>query len=341
MAALLVVFFHTGVALSSEKYFGTSASSIAGIFMFGGQAGVDFFFVLSGFIIAYVHWGDLDHPERFLIYIRKRVSRIYPAYIIIFMTVYVIAFFTPSLRNKIPADILLLSKSLLLLPQNANIVGGTGAPVLIVAWSLQYEMIFYCVFAVGLLSRKGLYIVGTLFLLNFSLQPTYGPYEFPRGFFANHLFFLFAMGIFAAVAARSQIRLPSAGFIATCAGLAFFCTGLIVDLTESNSLRFEFDLTYGVLSSIIIFTLTKFEFGGKRKLELAPIVVLGNSSYALYLIHYPLISLLCKLIILILPRSNASAWCAFALIVTICTSAGLIFHIFVELPILRRLARSS
>lgn len=341
VAALLVVFFHAGVALSSEKYFGTSASSISSVFTFGGQAGVDFFFVLSGFIIAHVHWRDLDHPEKFLTYIRKRASRIYPAYVVIFLTVYLATLLTPSLRNNIPVDTTLLLKSLLLLPQDADIVGGTGAPVLVVAWSLQFEMVFYCVFAVGLLSRKGFYIIGALFLLNFLLQPMFGPFDFPRTFFTNHLFFLFAMGIFTAVTARSRIMLHKAGFIAAGAGLAFVFTGFVANLIGSERSTLGFDLAYGALSSIIVFTLTKFEFGRIRKLELAPIVALGNSSYALYLIHYPLISLLCKLLILILPRSNFAAWCAFVLVVAICAGAGLAFHFLVERPILLRLARSS
>ena len=341
IAALLVVFFHSGVALSADKYFGGAASQIASAFRFGGQAGVDFFFVLSGFIIAHVHWRDIDHPERLLNYARRRILRIYPAYLVIFAAVYVIAFFTPSLKTKLPVDILLLAKSLLLLPQDANVVGGTGAPVLIVAWSLQYEMIFYSVFAVGLVSRRGLYIISALFLLNFSLQQANLPYEFPRNFFTNHLFFLFAMGILAALAARSRIILSDPGAVASCAGLAFFSVGLIANITEGENLRLGFDLAYGGLSAIIVFMLARYESDSSPKLELAPLVMLGNSSYALYLIHYPLISLLCKLLILILPRSNFAAWCAFSILVTACVVAGLVFHIFVERPILRRLAQSS
>ena len=53
----------------------------------------------------------------------------------------------PSLADKVPHDFGRVIQSLLLLPQNKEVVGGTGSPVLVVAWSLQYEIIFYLYFA--------------------------------------------------------------------------------------------------------------------------------------------------------------------------------------------------
>ena len=77
LAALLVVTRHCTQMLSGARYFG--ALPLGGLFVFG-HAGVDFFFVLSGFIIAYIHAGDLGRPERFGGYASKRVIRIYPTY---------------------------------------------------------------------------------------------------------------------------------------------------------------------------------------------------------------------------------------------------------------------
>ena len=56
-AALLVVFYHATKMISLPQYAGHEP--LHGFFQFG-HAGVDFFFVLSGFIIMYVHYDDVD-----------------------------------------------------------------------------------------------------------------------------------------------------------------------------------------------------------------------------------------------------------------------------------------
>ncbi|MEP7101383.1 MAG: acyltransferase family protein, partial [Burkholderiales bacterium] len=60
IAALLVVLFHLGGTFAQDKYFGFKA--IDSVFAWG-DAGVDFFFVLSGFLIATVHYKDFGRPE--------------------------------------------------------------------------------------------------------------------------------------------------------------------------------------------------------------------------------------------------------------------------------------
>jgi len=49
------------------------------VFQFG-HAGVDLFFVISGFIILFVHYDDIGRPERLGRYVGRRLSRILPTY---------------------------------------------------------------------------------------------------------------------------------------------------------------------------------------------------------------------------------------------------------------------
>src|SRR5271166_6887268 len=76
LAALLVACLHAGASI--DKYYGYD---IGVVHNFG--AGVDFFFVLSGFVITYAHWRDIGRPERVKTYYIKRFLRIYPPYWIV------------------------------------------------------------------------------------------------------------------------------------------------------------------------------------------------------------------------------------------------------------------
>lgn len=49
-------------------------------FALAGHSGVEFFFVLSGFIMPHVHWKDIDRPDSIYPYVRSRVIRIYPIF---------------------------------------------------------------------------------------------------------------------------------------------------------------------------------------------------------------------------------------------------------------------
>src|SRR5579871_6566002 len=72
-ASLLVVFYHAQSVL--EIHYGFTA--FGGMFA-NGNKGVDLFFVLSGFIMVYIHAGDIGRAERLGHYAFARFTRIYP-----------------------------------------------------------------------------------------------------------------------------------------------------------------------------------------------------------------------------------------------------------------------
>ena len=159
---MLVVLLHLGGAIASEKYFGISAFSVP--FSFGGS-GVSFFFVLRGFIILTVHRKDICRPRMLASYIRKRLIRVYPTYWIIFLfLLFFLAILSSSLRTLFRMTDRFVSRSLILIPQDNTVVGGPVAPVLGVAWSLQYEIVFYLFFALLIINRW-LSIIGGLVVL--------------------------------------------------------------------------------------------------------------------------------------------------------------------------------
>src|SRR6476646_4697263 len=114
-AAMLVLLFH--LTYLAQAFLGFDL--FRGVFKFG-YSGVDFFFVLSGFIISFVHGQDVGRPERLGRYLRKRFVRIYPVYWVVALALLPV-YFNPAQSTLSPPSYLsTLIKSLLLLPQANN-----------------------------------------------------------------------------------------------------------------------------------------------------------------------------------------------------------------------------
>lgn len=130
-----------------------------------GHAGVDLFFVLSGYLI----YGSLmRHPQPFLRFMRRRIVRIYPSFLAVFIAYVLLSFAFPA-ESRIPepatAAALYLLQNLLLLPGLFPIEA-----MITVAWSLSYEMFFYLatpaiIGALGLRARSRRWRVACLLAL--------------------------------------------------------------------------------------------------------------------------------------------------------------------------------
>ena len=135
IAAMLVVLYHASVYSQEQLGF----SFLGGAFLFG-HTGVDFFFVLSGFIIYYIHRADIGLPSRFRPYLKKRVLRVIPVYWIVTSIKLALIVAIPTLAKSYERDPLNLISSYLLLPQR-------NLPLIGAAWTLTYEALFYLFFA--------------------------------------------------------------------------------------------------------------------------------------------------------------------------------------------------
>jgi len=126
--ALFHPYFQTG---SLFQTFSETASRI-------GHAGVDVFFVISGFLMYGI---VLRGRSTFSEYLKHRVRRLYPAFLVSFTIYVILSFFFPSV-SKLPASLgpalLYLAANLAMLPGMTSIV-----PMMNVAWSLSYEWFFY------------------------------------------------------------------------------------------------------------------------------------------------------------------------------------------------------
>lgn len=119
---------------------------------------MDFFFVLSGFIMMYVHYHDLIRRSNIGLFFKKRFIRIYPIYWVIASVSLFFMVYTGKLSVR--TDWSYIIKSYLLIKQNKY-------PFLFPAWSLIFECFFYIVFGICLFLglRRSKYVFFVWFAL--------------------------------------------------------------------------------------------------------------------------------------------------------------------------------
>ncbi len=325
-AALLVVLFHCSAVFQLPKYFGYDP---LGGTLLSGYAGVDLFFVISGFIIAHVHATDIGHWNAFPSFLNKRLWRIYPLYWVILLLVGLQLLFMGNLSAAIPYDASIIFKTIFLLPQNIDVIGGTGAPLIPVAWTLQHEMIFYLFFGIFILSP----FIGCSTLLMASLLSLAFPEHYLAKFLANPLNLEFLMGILVWRLTRFKIRTMSAWLLLS-TGLLLFVTMMMVDRTMMPVGNTPIELGFGLASACMLYGAVSLE---RSKGWKAPDILnlLGDASYSVYLVHFTVVSVACKMTLVLHQRWHVNTGLCYVLVVISAVFAGIAAYYFVEKPLIR------
>jgi exopolysaccharide production protein ExoZ len=133
--AVTLVFFVHYVSLC-EPWTGQQLTAFAAALKEIGNIGVDLFFTLSGYLI----YDSLIRKRPALLqFLARRIQRIYPAFLAVFVAYVALSFAMPS-ESKLPNDglAIYLLQQVLLMPGIFPIT-----PMITVAWSLSYELAFY------------------------------------------------------------------------------------------------------------------------------------------------------------------------------------------------------
>lgn len=329
-AALLVVLFHTTVGIFAlPKYF--DSKPFGDLFNFGA-AGVDFFFVLSGFIITHVHCPDLGRPERLRAYLVKRLTRIYPAYWVLMAALIPVFFLAPQFGTGRERQLDVIVCSLALVPHPHP-----RGPILSVAWSLVYEVFFYGLFATLIASRRWGAIVWAAWmaLIAWPLFGACAPYQaFPWTVLGSLYHVHFLAGAALALAVRfGYAAVPYPRLVATLGALIFLGAGLAEVYVAPPSMVGRL-WTYGAGSVLILAGLIQAERSGRLHTP-SWLVFLGDSSYSIYLVHFPALSLLAKAVKLARLDAYVPGPLLFVLLAGTAVLAGCLFHVAVERPLLR------
>ena len=230
-----------------------------------GAAGVDIFFVISGFIISQVMLART--PREFAV---DRLKRIYPIYWLM-AAPWVLA---AASAGILPLDRLVATITLW------PIVGGYARPVLLPAWTLCYEMLFYAAVTVGLATGRWRLILAafaTCFVAEFFVGSALLSY------LGNPLILEFLMGVLIGRLAVND-GLVAVLFVLACVMLALSPAYQFYDMAVESSGMIALSRVWwwGLPAAAIVLFALRLE----READFPrPLVYLGDVSYSLYLVQ--------------------------------------------------------
>lgn len=257
-----------------------------------GHSGVDVFFLLSGFLI----YGHLfERNPKYFSYLGRRARRIYPTFLAVF-TLYVIVFLTVPSISKLPAaatpSIIYLGQNLLFIPGIADI-----PPLITVAWSLSYEVLFYLTIPL-LLGFTGMRRwprrrrVALILVLIAAYTVAYASFTLPH---VRLGMFLYGMLLYEATDSHVFDRLLSRRVELACillyAAVAFSlaCVHIgsdpVIHIAPPNLTSIVWTTLLAI--ALCPMALCIFSFRGALQAVFAyrPIRLVGNMSYSYFLVH--------------------------------------------------------
>lgn len=288
LAAILVVVYH--LSLGYEK---RGQELIMGGLFQHGFAGVDLFFVISGFVIMHTSHRYFSKPTYFGTFLRKRAIRIYPIYWVtlafIMGGILLLEFITKTPIAYLPTSWSLILSSLLLLPYHPNING--------VTWSLSFELYYYLVFGLLIVSRKLWPVVAIVLTLSglAIISPTLFAGSHRLFFFFFSPYNLeFAAGVLAWWLIQRYKLASSRCFLLLGTALVWLLVNdgpLVSDAGKRTVL-------YGVSSFLILVSFTGLELDGwfKPSLITRQLMKVGDASFLIYMLHFSFMPFYGKLV---------------------------------------------
>ncbi len=313
IAASMVVFVHLDVQLKRLGYGTLDAAWLS--------SGVDIFFVISGFIM----WVSVARRPATSAgeFMRNRLIRIVPIYWLVSVGVLAMTIVAPEFLHSTVFSAPHALASFLFLPARHPVTGEFW-PLLVPGWTLNYEMLFYLLFAGAIagadgVPRRRLAIIAVLItsvvLLGTALENRVDVMHF----YANPILLEFLAGILIGIVyLERRVRSSWAWFVPFGAGFVLLWlsqrTGLFASATNL------------VAASMIVAGALFAPAFSNRALK-----ALGDASYSLYLTHVVTLAAIGQMWVGGLQRLGAPLFVISAL--TSCVLAASLCYRFLERPI--------
>jgi peptidoglycan/LPS O-acetylase OafA/YrhL len=325
VAALCIVFLHCTIA-GDYKIPST------------GAFGVDIFFIISGFIIAFIVSTDSGF------FLLKRAIRIIPMYYLAtFAAILTVILFSDFMLDSPELTLAIIVKSLLFIPFNEN----TGFPVLKQGWTLNYEIFFYLVMFICIITVKNKKYIAALcaafltvflaalkitssniYILNFYLDGLIP--EFIYGILLYYCYSLFGTGSGKRVVNPCLKRAVLIIMVIASFGFLVFSDVCRFYLSSNRNIY------YGIPALILTASLLFLEKDIKDNRIIRFGIELGEASYVIYLIHLHIVFFFSRVVFSKIPIENGSIFieiikliAAFAVTIIL----GVIVYRFIDKPV--------
>ena len=292
-----------------------------------GAAGVDLFFVISGFIMVHSSERLFGNDGSWRTFLERRILRIVPPYwtMTSVMLLYVLLRgFAAS--DSSPAHVI---ASYFFVPWRRP--SGALDPVYGIGWTLNYEMFFYVAFACVIAARREAAVatLSAIFVGLVTIRAFMPNLPTPLFFWTDSIILEFLLGMLLALIHQKGLRLPAqvswALAAVSAAGFAWSLSPQSHFIPEG--IRW---IRWGIPAGFLV---------GAVTLVRTPIFVprfvnvLGDASYAIYLVHPAVINLVRSAAARRLYfQPTSTPWAYMLGSVALSVLAALIFHLGYEKP---------
>lgn len=273
--SVLVVCHHMGV--HAETYW--HHDWLGGLFNQSTYR-VDFFFVLSGFVLWTAHHSEAGRHGAWLGFIGKRLWRLYPLLVVLTLVKVVLLWLVPG-RSAESYD---LQPSLLALPQKSF-------PVIVAAWFLPSEIYFTLVLTAALALPRWaslpVLVIWAVGLFSVGILADVAPSTYGAGFFLHPFAVEFAAGALAAdCVRRSAAGSKVSGILLSCLALTGLVAGALNHSWVAEHSVFWQKFFWAVVFSVGIGGFALWEQSvPAQNWHLKDVFCVGRASYSIFLSH--------------------------------------------------------
>ena len=307
--------------------------------------GVDLFFVISGFVIVYASRKLFATSGGRREFMRRRLIRIVPLYwTALTLRVFVLTAGVLLGAKTFPDGTAIIA-SYLFIPYDAMGFGPRYPfPILDLGWTLNYEMFFYVLFALFVVLRREQAVLAVVSCLmgGVLLATVFPPEHVALHFWFQPITLEFALGATIAlffirgvvISCATRIAMISAAVLLWLVPVSWFA-----DMSGPGFYGWTRLAIWGAGAALIVAAAvlgpTEFKSVWSRSLA-----ALGNSSYALYLLH-PFVFILIKAALAEVTVPQILGWPLVILTAGLAVTAAALFHRYAEDPVILFLRKTT